>query len=299
VKIGVVGGSGFVGRHVAACLVAAGSEVATVDARAPTAPMAGETVLVADLADERAVARAAGACGRLDALVWLAATIASPPVTDERAVTDFTVMVEAPLRFLDALIGPPASVVYASSIEAYGAPEVLPVTEEHPTNPTSVYGAAKLAAEHYLRISLRDTGSSFAALRLAFIYGPGQHGQNAIPRFLAAVRRGEPPRLRDDGSGVRDDVFVSDVARAVQLAIAARADGVFNIATGRPHTLLDVAEAACELAGSGLRPSIGNERSQWVDRWYDGSRARDTFGFEAQTPLVEGLLSMWMHEETG
>jgi UDP-glucose 4-epimerase len=297
VKIGVVGGSGFVGRHVVGHLSAAGSDVVTVDVRAPSTPAGRETVLVADLADERAVVRAAEECGHLDALVWLAATIASPPITDERAVGAFTVMVEAPIRFLDALPEPPGSVVYASSIEAYGAPEVLPVTEEHPTNPTSVYGAAKLAGEHYLRISLRDTASSLAAFRLAFIYGRGQHEHNVIPRFLAGLRRGEPPTLRGNGAEVRDDVFVGDVARAVQLAIAKRADGVFNVATGKPHSLLDVARAACEISGSTLRPSVGNEPSGWVDRWYDASRARDAFGFEARTSLEDGLRSMWSGEE--
>jgi UDP-glucose 4-epimerase len=298
VKIGVVGGSGFVGRHVVRCLLAAGSEVVTVDARAPSAPAGSEVVLLAELDDERQVVRAADACGRLDALVWLAATIDSPPITDERAVTDFTVMVEAPIRFLDALTEPPRSVVYASSIEVYGVPEVLPVAEGHPTNPTNVYGAAKLAAEHYLRISLRGTDSSLALLRLAFIYGPGQHEHNVIPRFLAGLRRGEPPSLRGNGAEVRDDVYVGDVARAVELAVTRRSDGVFNVATGRPHTLLDIAEAACDVSGLGLRPSLGSEPSRWVDRWYEVSRAADTLGFEARTSLETGLRSMWSGEET-
>ena len=255
-------------------------------------------MLRAELDDERAVVRAAHECGHLDSLVWLAATIASPPITDERAVTDFAVMAEAPIRFLDALAEPPRSVVYASSIEVYGVPEMLPVAEEHPTNPTSVYGAAKLAGEHYLRISLRDTASSLALLRLAFIYGPGQHEHNVIPQFLAGLRRGEPPSLRGNGAEVRDDVFVGDVARAVELAVTRRADGVFNIATGLPHTLLDVAEAACEVSGLGLRPSLGSEPSRWVDRWFEVSRARDTLGFNARTSLEDGLRSMWSGEET-
>jgi UDP-glucose 4-epimerase len=293
VKIAVVGGSGFVGRRTVAHLSAAGSEVVTVDARAPAVPVGKETVIIAELDDERAVVAAARECGPLDALVWLAGVIASPPITDERAITDFTVMVEAPINFLDALPGLPRSLVYASSIEVYGSPQALPVGEEHPTNPTSVYGAAKLAAEHYLRISLHNTAAAFAGLRLAFIYGPGQHGHNAIPRFLDALRRGEPPSLRGDGAEVRDDVFVGDVARAVELAIAQRADGVFNVATGQPHTLFDVAEAACAISGSGLSPSIGNSPSQWVDRWYDVSRARDAFGFEARTSLEDGLREMW------
>ena len=298
VKIGVVGGSGFVGRHVVPRLLASGSEVVTVDVRRPSAPAGSETVILAELDDERQVVRAADECGPLDSLVWLAATIDSPPITDERAVTDFDVMVEAPIRFLAALAEPPRSVVYASSIEVYGAPEVLPVAEEHPTNPTSVYGAAKLAAEHYLRISLRDTDSSLAVFRLAFIYGPGQHENNVIPRFLAALRRGEPPSLRGNGAEVRDDVFVGDVARAVELAVARRADGVFNVATGQPHTRLDVAEAACEVSGTGLRPSLGSEPSGWVDRWYDASRAREALGFETRTSLEVGLRSMWADEET-
>ena len=229
----------------------------------------------------------------------MAAWIADSRILDEQAVSDFTVMVEAPTRFLAALPQFPDAVVYASSIEVYGAPETLPVAEEHPTNPTRVYGAAKLAGEHFLRISLRDTDASFAALRLAFVYGPGQHEQNAIPRFLAGLRRGDPPRLRGSGSEVRDDVFVGDVARAMHLALTNRADGVFNIATGRPHTLLAVADAACKISDSQLQPVVGAEPTSWIDRWYAVAGARDAFGFEAQTSLDDGLRSMWMSERVG
>ena len=295
-NIAVVGGSGFVGRHVVSRLAKAGSTVVTVDVRPPRSRADEETVVLAALDDERAVVRAASECGRIDSLVWLAATIASTPVTDEAAVRDFTVMAEAPLRFIDALDKVPPSVVYASSIEVYGPPDELPIREDHATNPGGVYGAAKLAGEHYLRIRLRDTESTFAALRLAFVYGPGQHEQNVIPRFLARLRMDEPPELSGNGAEVRDDIFVGDVARAIELAISERANGAFNVATGYPHTLLDLAEAACAVAGSHLRPTVGNEPSAWVDRWFDASLAREAFGFAATTPIADGLRAMWAAE---
>src|SRR5689334_2752201 len=113
-RVGVVGGYGFVGRHVVSSLAGDGWEIVTVEARAPFARVGRETVVLADLGDGQAAARSAVECGHLDAVVWLAATIASPPITSRRAVTDFAVMVEGPVRFLDALPNPPISVVYAS-----------------------------------------------------------------------------------------------------------------------------------------------------------------------------------------
>jgi nucleoside-diphosphate-sugar epimerase len=184
-------------------------------------------------------------------------------------------------------------VVTLSSIEVYGRPLSLPVAEDHPTDPFTSYGVAKLCAEHYLGIWCAKHRSSFAALRVAFIYGPGQHAKNVIPRFLAAARRGEPPTVFGTGADVRDDVFVDDVAEAAGLALVNAAEGVFNVASGRPHTLLEVAEAVCAVAGRELRPVVQPAASGWVDRWYSFDRARKVLGCSEPRSFADGIAAMW------
>ena len=292
-KVAVVGGCGFVGRHVVRRLLGAGAAVVTLDRQAPADPQPGEEFVEGDIGGDVEPEAAAAICGRTEAVVWLAARIRHRSAVDDTAPEDLRIMVEAPLRFLAALEPAPVNFVYLSSIQVYGAPRRLPVDEEHPTEPFTALGVAKLCAEQYLGVACRARRTALASLRVAFIYGPGQHRHNLIPKFLDALRRREPPSVYGAGEDVRDDVFVGDVARAVELAIERDANGVFNVASGRPHTVLQVAEAACRVSATGIRPRHVPARGEWVDRWFDVERARRGLGFEASTSLDDGILAMW------
>ena len=193
-KVAVVGGSGFVGRHVVRRLLAAGARVVTIDRRAPADPQPGEEYVGGEIGADLKPEALAAICGRTEAVVWLAAVIRQRRGVDEAAPEDLRIMVEAPLRFLAAVEPPPASFIYLSSVQVYGAPLCLPVDEDHPTEPFTAYGVAKLCAEQYLGIACRARRTALASLRVAFVYGPGQHSHNVIPKFLDALRRRERRR---------------------------------------------------------------------------------------------------------
>lgn len=293
-RVVVIGGAGFVGRHVVRRLLEAGHEVQSLDRNAPAVRLPGERFALADLAASGGPEAGAASCGRVDAVVWLAALIRQEKDVDESAAEDLRVMVEAPLLFLQRLDPAPAVLVHASSIQVYGRPHRLPVDENHPTEPFKPYGVAKLCAEQYLDVACRARGVALSNLRLAFVHGPGQHPGNVIPRFLACVARGESPVVHGGGDSVRDDIHVDDVARAFELAIACRATGCFNVATGKPRTLREVALAACSLAETRqLAPRHVQRGSDWIDRWFAVDRAREVLGFEASLSLEEGLARTW------
>lgn len=287
----VVGGSGFVGRHLVGRLLQGSHAVVNVSRAAPGAALAGETLVVADVTRPEGLAAASEAARTATALAWLAASIRQSPSIDALARQDLELMVEAPLRLLEAMSPALTACVYLSSVQVYGRPQRLPVDEDHETRPFTAYGVAKLCAEQMLGIACAARGVAFSALRAAFIYGPGQHTGNVIPRFLERARRRQPPVVHGSGADVRDDVFVIDVARALQFALERRASGTYNVASGRPHTLEDVAQAVCRLA-PGLRPVHEARESGWVDRWYAIDRARSALGFEP-TPFEDGLREHW------
>jgi len=292
-KVAVVGGSGFVGRHVVKRLLDTQAEVLNVDRVPPSQPLPGEVFRAADMMEKGNVTAIGRALGRIDGVVWLAASIRHRTGVDATAASDLGLMVEAPLALLRALDPAPASFVNISSIQVYGRPVRLPVGEDHPKDPFTAYGVAKLYAEQVLDIAARQRRTAVASLRVAFIYGPGQHAANVLPRFIEAVRRGEPPVVHGQGDDVRDDVYVGDVARAVEMALRQSACGAFNIASGHPHTIRDVALAVCALGAPGLTPRHDETPSSWVDRFYEVERAREAFGFVAETPFATGVRAMW------
>jgi nucleoside-diphosphate-sugar epimerase len=289
----VVGGSGFVGRHVVRLLRAEGHGVLNADLRLPTSPWAGEEATAVDLLAAGAIESLARDAGAVDGVVWLAAVIRKETGIDEQTRADLALMVDAPVRLVRAFGADPRVFVHASSVKVYSPPERTPVDEAHPAHPVTPYGVSKLCAEHYLDILGRKRGFPVASLRLAFVYGPGQHPDNAFPRFVAAVRRGEAPVIHGSGADVRDDVYVGDVARAVLAALGRRQAGSFNIASGRPRTLLEAAQVVCRLGGAGLVPRHVDQPSRWVDRVFAAEKAREQLGFEAATSLEEGLRAMW------
>jgi UDP-glucose 4-epimerase len=289
----VVGGSGFVGRHVVRRLVARGHAVVNVARQKPLDPQERESVVVADVTGRDGLRAALASGAGSDAVVWLAAAIRQQHGVEAGAREDLELMVEAPLRLLDGLRPAPRSVVYLSSVQVYGRPERMPVDEDHPTRPFTAYGVSKLCAEQMLALACAAHHDvAFCALRVAFVYGPGQHAQNVIPRFLERVRAGQPPVVHGLGTDVRDDVYVADVADSVVAAVERQVSGVFNVGSGAAHSLADVAREAGLLAKPALEPVFEDRESRWVDRWYSIERARRELGLQP-TPFAEGLLAQW------
>jgi UDP-glucose 4-epimerase len=285
-KAAVVGGGGFIGRHLAARLVENGIDVVTVDRAPPEEPLVREEVVDLDVAAD--AAGLVAACSGVEAVIWLAAQIRQATTVDDAVRDDLALSVEAPLRLLRSLEPAPESFAYASSIQVYGYPRTLPVDETHPLRPFTAYGVAKLAGEQFLGLIGASRRTAVSSLRLAFVYGPGQHPANALPRFVAAARAGVPPTIRGDGAEIRDDVHVDDVAAAFLAALERRAVGAFNISSGYPHTLLDVAETVCRLAGlSG--PRVERGPSSWIDRWYAIDRARVELGYAPNVSFEDGI----------
>lgn len=290
----LVGGSGFLGRRTARLLSESGFTVLNLDRSEPPQVTRSERVVRCNLGVREEVRRAASCVDGVDAIVWLAADISQVHYVDaEVAHKDLRLMVEAPMEFIGSLHSHPQIFLYISSIQVYGKPHGLPVSEAHPTDPFTAYGIGKLSGEKFVGILCRQSGITFTALRPAFIYGPGQHKANVIPKFIETVRNGQAPVINGDGQEIRDDVHVDDVAKGIKCALERRIDGAFNISSGRPHTLLDVAKTICEVSGTGVTPRCVNTRSTWVDRWYCIDQARRHLGFEPEISLRRGITDLW------
>jgi UDP-glucose 4-epimerase len=187
--------------------------------------------------------------------------------------------------------------VYVSSSEVYGTARQVPMTEEHPPFPMTVYGAGKLAGECYARAYHRTYGYPTVVLRPFNAYGPRCHHEGdsgeVIPKFVLRCLAGRPMVVFGDGTQTRDFTYVSDTARGIRLAgMAEGAVGeTLNLGSGFE---LSINALAAEVAAALNRPeaAVVHEvpRPGDVLRLFaDSTRADRLLGFRPAVSLREGL----------
>ena len=178
-----------------------------------------------------------------------------------------------------------------------------PVGEDAAPSPRNGYAATKMAQEHLATAWVVATGGAATALRYHNVYGP------RLPRdtpyagvaalFRSALGRGEAPRVFEDGAQRRDFVHVTDVARANRIAIESvgrgRAVGAvraYNVASGRPSTVAEMAAALATALGGPVPVTTGEFRLGDVRHVVASpTRATEELGFTAEVGLAEGMAS--------
>lgn len=174
------------------------------------------------------------------------------------------------------------------------------VDEDAPLRPRSLYAASKTAQEHYALAWSESAGGSVVALRYHNVYGPGMprdtpySGVAAI--FRSSLENGAAPRVFEDGGQMRDFVHVDDIAAANLAAVTGcttdRGDfTAVNVCSGRPISILEVANALCDARGCEFTPVVtGQYRSGDVRHIVaDPGRAAEVLGFSAAVDPLVGL----------
>ena len=189
-------------------------------------------------------------------------------------------------------------IVYSSSASVYGNALMTPMTEDHPFNNRTTYGATKIANEQMLRAIYEQHKLPYIGMRYMNIYGPRMdyHGTyvSVIMKVLDRIFAGERPVIFGDGSQVYDFIHVSDIARANVLGMKADcADENFNIGMGIGTSIAELVTMLLELTGSALEPEFRPEAQSFVTQRIGSiDKAERLLAFRASVPLREGLQSV-------
>jgi nucleoside-diphosphate-sugar epimerase len=292
-RVGLIGANGFIGSAILQALIA--SDAAPVAMCGPGAgpnpvPVRIDS-LTCDLTDAQSLKSWVSG---LDVIIHAA----GPPSVQhsfERPEECVRVHVQGTAAVVHACHGAKVDrLVYISSAEVYGRPEVNPVGESHRLQARSPYAAAKIGAEKIVEAYAESFGLKAVILRPFSIYGP-----NPTPRSLLgtiiAMARGGGVRLRDL-QPVRDYCYVGDLATAVLQASCLAADGlkIFNIGTGNGTSVADFAAQVLRSMNTNLPiledPSFARPgESEIFELVADISAARDVLGWRPETGLEEGL----------
>jgi UDP-glucose 4-epimerase len=202
-----------------------------------------------------------------------------------------------------------AHAIYAQSFVGLGSqaeygPSAIRITEDHPTQPTTLYGMEKLAVCQMAKKTCEDAGIRFAWLRLFSSYGPKDDPAWMIPYLILELLRGNRPRLTL-GEQAWDYLYVDDAAEAIaRIAADKNASGIFNLASGSSQSLRTVIEMIRDMIDPKLPLGFGEipyRPDQVMILEGDVARLRSVTGWSASTSLQEGLARCvrWFREHQG
>lgn len=219
----------------------------------------------------------------------------------------FNVNVAGTFNVMEACKEVGARLIYSSSASVYGSALTTPMTEEHPFNNETFYGATKIAGEVLLKAYAKRFMVDYTILRYMNVYGPRQDYKGAyvavIMKMLDNIKQGLPPVIYGDGSQSFDFIYVGDVARANIYAMEAFVvDGAYNIGMGIPTTIKELTELILELTGSALKPEYKADPQSFVtQRLGSTEKALDHLGFKAKVGLREGMQNLiaWRERHEG
>jgi UDP-glucose 4-epimerase len=277
----VTGGLGYVGSHAVKMLVDSGHDVVCYDSLlfGHKEAASGSTVVVGDLLD-LAKLRETFDKYSIDAVMHFAALAdVGDSVTNPHRY--YSVNVTGSLNLLQAMMEHDVKhLVFSSSAAVFGEPEVVPIPEGHPKNPTNPYGRSKLMFEEILAEADHAYGVKSVSLRYFNASGAdpsGSIGEDHTPEhhlipIVLQVALGQRERVTvfgddwdtPDGSCVRDYVHVTDLAQAHLLALSYLRNGgatsVYNMGNGNGYSVKEVIELSAEIAGRKIMSVTGPRR---------------------------------------
>lgn len=208
----------------------------------------------------------------------------------------FEVNIKGTFNVLDTCVANKVKkLIYSSSASVYGDAVEIPMTENHPYNNKTFYGATKIAGEAMCEAYHARYGLNYVGLRYGNVYGPRQDDKgvytSVIVKAIASIEQGISPTIYGDGSQSYDFVYVGDVARANICAMESNiASGFYNVGTGKGTSINELVTLLLDIMDSKLQPRYEVAGQTFVtNRILSEVKAYEDLGFRYKVGLKEGL----------
>lgn len=291
----ILGGAGFLGRHVGSVMAASGTEVWSVD-RAALDPAENKWLHGQVVCNVWSPEDWADAVGEINLIIHLASSTV-PATAQLDPVHDAESNLIGTLKVLEYVCrrSPETQFIFASSGGAvYGVPENVPIFETHVTKPIGSYGVTKLAIENHLHVMHLQHGLNYKILRLSNPYGEYQRPdgpQGVIAVFARNALLGLPVHIWGDGSVVRDFIYAADVADAFLCASQYHGEHrVFNVGKGSGCSINQIISTLESLTGRNILKAMhqGREFDPPVNV-LSVDLARSELGWSPSTSIEAGM----------
>jgi UDP-glucose 4-epimerase len=319
-KVLVTGGAGYIGSHTVRELRQRGYEVVVLDTleRGHAQAVAGVPLVQGDTADAALLSRLFEE-QRPEAVMHFAAYKAPGESMSEPEMY-FKNNVCGTLNLLEQMVRHNIRYfVFSSSCSIFGTPKHLPVAEDAPVGPESVYGETKLMVETLLKWFDRTRGLRSVSLRYFNAAGAALDGTlgedwsvtlNLIPLVMKAAV-GKSPSVQifgtdyptRDGTAIRDYIHVVDLAiahiRALEHLMETQQSTAYNLGTGVGYTVQEVVDMAKRVSGVDFKVErVGRRPGDPVAIWADSSKAERELGWKAQYDLETIVRTAWQWHST-
>lgn len=296
-KVLVTGGTGFIGQHLVAKLLAEDCFVYLLTRQAGRYTDNGRIAYIAG--DFTQPQQFAPILSQVDAIYHLAVTTI-PGSANEKVIYDAQTNLLGSLALIEqaAQAGVRRFIFTSSGGSVYGLNGGYPIPEDHATNPISAHGVSKLAIEKYLEIYHRLYGMEYRIARAANPYGVGQdpnRGQGFIAYALAQLAQNQPLVVWGDGSVVRDYIYVEDTVAALWLMLNDdSSQTTYNVGSGYGYALNEMIAMLQEVIGRPAEVRYVDGRAADVPyNCLDIDRIQRNLNWQPTTPLSQGIEWTW------
>ncbi len=185
--------------------------------------------------------------------------------------------------------------IHISTSEVYGTALTDKIDEGHPLNPMSPYAAAKVGADRLVYSYWVTYGIPAVIVRPFNNYGPRQHLEKVIPRFITSVVLNEKLRVHGDGRSARDFIYVDDTCEAIDMVLHAPAEKVvgevFNVGSEKHRSIISIAHDVVKMMGRDGHGivHVGDRPGQVIRHTADISKIKEVLGWKPKTGWKEGL----------